>query len=104
MVRAEPTNNHTAGIGPNHSTMFMGAIWWGTRGRVPPLFQTGGHNMPCQPHFFLFRFCIWKGFKNKSYVCYVLCEELFMSNGRPHIANLMLKQSFFFCTTDSVTL
>ena len=22
MVRAEPANNHTAGIGPNHSTMF----------------------------------------------------------------------------------
>jgi len=22
MVRAEPTNNHTAGIGPKHSTMF----------------------------------------------------------------------------------
>jgi len=22
MVRAEPTNNHTAGIDPNHSTMF----------------------------------------------------------------------------------
>ena len=30
------------------------------------------------PHFFLFRFCIWKGFKNKSDVCHVLCVEPFM--------------------------
>ena len=30
------------------------------------------------PHFFLFLFCIWKDFKNKSDVCHVLCEELFM--------------------------
>jgi len=44
------------------------------------------------PHFFLFRFSIWRGFKNKSDVCHVLCEELFMLDGRPHIANLMLKQ------------
>jgi len=36
------------------------------------------------PHFFLFRFCIWRGLKNKSDVCHVLCEELFMSDGRPH--------------------
>ena len=62
-------------------------------GRVPPLFQTGVHNMPCLPHFFLFRFCIWRDFKNKSGVCHVLCEELFMLNGEPYIAKLMLKQS-----------
>ena len=36
------------------------------------------------PHFFLFRFCIWRGFKNKSDDCHVLCEELFMLDGRPH--------------------
>ena len=48
--------------------------------------------MPC-PHTFLFRFCIWRGFKNKSDVCHVLCEELFMLGGRPYIAKLMLKQS-----------
>ena len=30
------------------------------------------------PHFFLFRFCIWSGFKNKSDVCHVLCKKLFM--------------------------
>jgi len=30
------------------------------------------------PHIFLFRFCIWRGFKNKSDVCHVLFEELFM--------------------------
>jgi len=60
----------------------------------PPLFQTGGHNMPCPPHFFLFRFCIWRDFKNRSDVCHVLCEELFMLDGRPHIAMMMLKQKF----------
>jgi len=32
--------------------------------------------MPCPPDIFLFRFCIWRGFKNKSDVCHVLCEEL----------------------------
>jgi len=37
----------------------------GHGGRVPPLFQARGHNMPCPTHFFLFRFCIWRGFKNK---------------------------------------
>jgi len=29
------------------------------------------------PHF-IFRFCIWRGFKTKSYVCHMLCEEIFM--------------------------
>jgi len=29
-------------------------------------------------HIFLFRFCIWRGFKNNSDVCHVLCEEFFM--------------------------
>jgi len=41
---------------------------------------------------FLFRFCIWRGFKNKSDVGRVLCEELFMFDGKPYIAKLMLKQ------------
>jgi len=45
-------------------------------------------------HFFLFRFCILRSFKNKNDVCHVLCEELFMLDGRPHIVKLMLKQSF----------
>jgi len=73
----------------------MGAIWWGTRGTCPPhFFRRGGHNMPCPPHFFLFRFCILRDFKNRSDVCHVLCEELFMLDGRPHIAMLMLKQKF----------
>jgi len=74
----------------------MGAIWWGTGERVPPLFQKGGHNMLCPPHFFLFRFCIWRGFKNKSDVCHVLCEELFMLDGRQYIAKLMLEQSLLW--------
>jgi len=43
----------------------------------PPLFQVGGRSMPC-PSFFLFRYCVWRGFKNKSDICHVLCEELFM--------------------------
>jgi len=30
------------------------------------------------PHIFLFRFCIWKGFKNKSGVFHVSYEELFL--------------------------
>ena len=59
----------------------------------PHFFRRGAHNMPCPPHFFLFRFCICRSFKNKSDVCHVLCEELFMLDGTPHIAKLMLKQS-----------
>jgi len=71
----------------------MGAIWWETEDVSSHLVRRGGHNMPCPLHFFLFRFCIWKGFKNKSDVYHILCEELFMLDGWPHIAKLMLKQS-----------
>jgi len=72
----------------------MGAIWWGTRGTCPPhFFRRGGLNMSCPPTFFLLRFCIWRGFKNKTDVCHVLCEELFKLDGRPYIDKLMLKQS-----------
>jgi len=53
--------------------------------------QFGGGHGGRVPHFFLLSFCIWRGFKNKSDVCHVLCEELFMLDGRPHIATLMLK-------------
>jgi len=49
--------------------------------------------MPYPLHFFLFRFWIWRGSKNKI-VCHVLCEELFILDGRPHIAKLMLKLSW----------
>jgi len=80
--------------------LYMGAICWRTRGTcVPHFFRRGGHDMPCPLHFFLFRFCIWRGFKNKSDVCqycHVLCEELFMSDGRLHLAKLMLKQSLLW--------
>jgi len=31
----------------------------------------------CTPHIFLFTFCIWRGFKNKTDVYHVLREELF---------------------------
>jgi len=34
------------------------------------------------PHIFLFKFCIWRDFKNKSNVCHVLCEGLFMLDVR----------------------
>jgi len=72
----------------------MGAIWWGTRGTCPPhFFKRGGAYYAMSPHCFLFRFCIWRGFKNKSDVCHVLCEELFMLGGGPCIAKLMLKRS-----------
>ena len=37
------------------------------------------------PHFFLFRFCVWRGFKNKSDVWHVSCEELFMLGGKPYV-------------------
>jgi len=33
--------------------------------------------MSCSP-IFLFWFRIWRGFKNKSDLCHVLCEKLFM--------------------------
>jgi len=52
--------------------------------------------MPCPPYFFLFRFCTWRGLKNKSDVCHILCEELFMLDGRPYIAKLMLEQSLMW--------
>jgi len=45
------------------------------------------------PPLFFFRFCIWRGFKNKNDVPYVLCKELFMLDGRSHTVKLMLKQS-----------
>ena len=62
----------------------MGAIWWGH----------GGCNMPCPPTFFSVRFCIWRGIKIK--VMFVLCEELFMLDGRLHIAKFMLKPSLMW--------
>jgi len=69
----------------------MGAILVRDTGDVPPTFSGGGYDVPCPPTFFLFRFCIWRGFKNKSDACHVFCEELFMLDGRLHIAKFMLK-------------
>jgi len=65
----------------------------GDTGDMPPTFSGGGDIICHVPHFILFRFCIWRGFKNKSDVCHFLCEELFILDGRPHIAKFMLKQS-----------
>jgi len=59
----------------------------------PSLFQAGGDIICHAPPFFVFRFCIWRGFKNKSDVCHVFCEELFMLDGRQYVAMLMLEQS-----------
>jgi len=50
----------------------------GMRDMSRPLVQMGGYNMPCPYHFFLFRFCIWRGYKNKNNICHILCLELFM--------------------------
>jgi len=66
---------------------------FGDTADVSPTFSYGGTQYAMSPHFFLFRFCIWRGFKYKSDFCHVLCEELFMLGDRPHIAKLMLKQS-----------
>ena len=66
----------------------------GRGGHVSPTFSDAGDIICHAPHFFLFTFCIWRGFKNKNDVCHVLCEELFMLDGRPHVAKLMLKQSW----------
>ena len=80
----------TVGIITSYS--YTWAQFGGDAGDVSPhFFRRGGHNMPCPPTFFS-RFCISRGFKKKSDACHVLCEELFMLDGRPHIARLMLKQ------------
>jgi len=67
----------------------------GNGGRVPPT-SSDAEDIICHvpPHFFLFRFCIWWGLKNISDVCHSLCDELFVLDGRPHIAMLMMKQKF----------
>jgi len=51
----------------------------GNTGDVSPhFFRRLGHNMPCHPHFFFLRVCIWRGFKTKCDVCQVLYEEFFI--------------------------
>ena len=50
----------------------------GDRGTCPPTFSGGGDIICDVPPLFLFRFCIWRSSKNKSDVCYVLCEVLIM--------------------------
>ena len=57
----------------------------------PHCFRRRGYYVLSPPNIFLFRFCIWRGFKNKSDICHVLCEELFMFDV-VHIAKLMLIQ------------
>jgi len=63
----------------------MVAIRWGTRGTCPPtFFRRWGYNIPCHPNFFLYVLYL-KRFQNKSDICHVLCEELFI---RPRGKNL----------------
>jgi len=74
--------------------MALGRNLVGDTGDVSPsLFQTGGDIICHVPPLFLFGFCIWRGFKNMSVACHILCEELFMLDGKPHIIKVMLKQS-----------
>jgi len=39
------------------------------------LFQTGGNYILCPHHIFIFRFCIWRGCKNKSDICHVSIHQ-----------------------------
>jgi len=66
----------------------------GDTGDVSPHFFRWGDIICHAPHFFLFRFFIWRRFKNKN-VYHVLCEELFMLDGRPHIAELILNRVWY---------
>ena len=50
----------------------------GHRGHAPHFSDSGDIICHVHPKFFHFRFCIWTSFKNKSDVCHVWCEELFM--------------------------
>ena len=49
----------------------------GDTGTCPThIWKQGRYNMPCPTHFIPFKFCIWRGFKNKCAYCYVLPEKL----------------------------
>jgi len=62
-----------------------------------PLFQTGGQDMPCAPTFFSLGFVFGEVSKRKvMFVMFCVIDELFMLDGRPHIAMLMLKQSLMW--------
>jgi len=50
----------------------------GDTGDVTPTFSVGGDIICHVPPLFLFKFCTWRSSKNKSDVCHVLCEVLFM--------------------------
>jgi len=54
----------------------MGAIWWGTEGTCPPIFQTGGHNMPRSPAFLSLGFAFGEVSKIKVMFVTFLCEKL----------------------------
>jgi len=56
----------------------MGAISWWTWETCLPLFEVGRIQYAMSTPHFLFRFCIWRGSKNKSDVCHVLREVLFL--------------------------
>jgi len=50
----------------------------GGHGDVFPYFFRWGDIIRQVPPLFLFRFYIWRSSKNKSDVCHILCEVLFM--------------------------
>jgi len=88
----------------SHIIAIMGAIWWGHGGHAPT-FSDGGTQYAMSPHFFLSRFCIWRGFKNQSDVCHVSCKELFMSDGRlDHTKPSWCCNRVWYGITDSVSL
>jgi len=53
--------------------------------------------MPCAPTFFSLGFVFGEVSKRKvMFVMFCVIDELFMLDGRPHIAMLMLKQSLMW--------
>jgi len=57
---------------------YMGAIWWETGGTCSPLFQVGGHNMPCPPTFFSLG-CVFGGVSIIKVMFVTFCVKSFSS-------------------------
>jgi len=58
----------------------------GHGGRVPLLFSDGGDIIYHDPHIFVLYVLYLKRFQNKSDICHVLCEELFIRPGGQNLA------------------
>jgi len=74
----------------------------GHGGRVPPTFAGRGDITCYVPLLFLFRFCVWRSSKNKSDVCHVLPEVLFMLNVTH--SQVDVETEFGVVSLDSVSL